>query len=384
MQAKPDGRYFQKCAHEHHPESHLGSGGVVVRNAGDVSASALTATYLERVSRPLPTCLEAYDIIASWDTEWTTRTPAPIDGVSEPYNEVVSYQFAVLSGTEGEVSYAEHIYYPERGSRLRLADALGIVLRAAGLGRRRAERANVLLLAHYTAAEVSALDYRDRAMLKDALQTVQRTPVTMKSLKVSVDFGGHHRTKVAVTLRDTMLIAPADASRSLDAISRTTSLRKVDLPDSCRSHMDLVADSDPALFETYAMNDVRVCLEYYLNFMHDFEAMFPGVEHAPMTIGGAAVSAYKHWLKGRPELNLNKVRGKVEVLRRNRRKWLVSKAVPVRSREYTEEFARDAFMGGLNIAYETGRVLAGPNEVILDLDFSGAYAAAMANLPVID
>jgi hypothetical protein len=58
--------------------------------------------------------------------------------------------------------------------------------------------------------------------------------------------------------------------------------------------------------------------------------------------------------------------------------------VPVYGRKYTEPLACDAFMGGLNTAYEIGRVLAGPDEVILDLDFSGAYAAAMACLPAID
>jgi hypothetical protein len=57
---------------------------------------------------------------------------------------------------------------------------------------------------------------------------------------------------------------------------------------------------------------------------------------------------------------------------------------PVKSREYTEALAQDALIGGLNMAYQTGRVLAGPDDVILDLDFAGAYAAAMANLPTID
>src|SRR5262249_8272332 len=38
----------------------------------------------------------------------------------------------------------------------------------------------------------------------------------------------------------------------------------------------------------------------------------------------------------------------------------------------------------LNQTYEYGQTCVGPEEVILDLDFAGAYPAAMAVLPVID
>jgi hypothetical protein len=41
-------------------------------------------------------------------------------------------------------------------------------------------------------------------------------------------------------------------------------------------------------------------------------------------------------------------------------------------------------MGGLNQAYEYGQTCVGPDAVIVDLDFAGAYPAAMAVLPVID
>lgn len=68
----------------------------------------------------------------------------------------------------------------------------------------------------------------------------------------------------------------------------------------------------------------------------------------------------------------------------NKRGWESKATVKVSTRRFTEALASTAYMGGLSQTYVHGQTCVEPDEVILDLDFAGAYPAAMAVLPVID
>jgi hypothetical protein len=130
-------------------------------------------------------------------------------------------------------------------------------------------------------------------------------------------------------------------------------------------------------------NDSLFIYESYLAFMQAYEAMFE-MATLPVTLGSATERAYLAWLEQHPTLKPEWVLGQEERHIRDERGWKRRQKVKVSSRRYTETLASESYMGGLNQAYEHGQTRVGPDEVILDLDFAGAYPAAMAVLPVID
>jgi hypothetical protein len=172
--------------------------------------------------------------------------------------------------------------------------------------------------------------------------------------------------------------------RSLDAIGRVATFKKVEIAQSDEEAMDTFLVRDRPSFEVYAIQDCRVALAYYLGFMQACEEMFGMAPKLPLTLGDATVHAYLSWLNRHPTLTRAPVLGKESRKIINSRGWESQAEVKVSSRQFTETLASAAYMGGLNQAYEHGQTCVGPDEVIIDLDFAGAYPAAMAVLPVID
>jgi len=247
---------------------------------------------------------------------------------------------------------------------------------------RRASKCHVLLVAHFGVAEWAALRGRVR-LAREHLKDIRGVPVSFNSFKLKIDFGNNNYASVPVTLRDTYLLVPADM-RSLDAVGHVTTFKKVDIAQDDKVAMDTFLTRDPVAFEVYAINDCRVALEYYLEFMQAYEAMFDVSQKLPLTLGDATVHAYLRWLDQHSILTQAGVLGKETRKVTNQRGWESKATVNVSSRQFTEALASAAYRGALSQAYEHGQTCVGPEEVILDLDFAGAYPAAMAVLPVID
>jgi hypothetical protein len=146
--------------------------------------------------------------------------------------------------------------------------------------------------------------------------------------------------------------------------------------------MSQVLEEDPELFERYAMEDTKVTLEYLVRVCETAQR----VVHAsqlPLTLGGAAVSAFSEHLGGREAKKFKRVFGKID------ERYATKKGVRVRtvkgeSRRLTETLAADSYHGGLNMAYWVGRYECGPDEIILDIDLNGAYVSAFGAIPEID
>jgi hypothetical protein len=331
------------------------------------------------VLTPGTQALAEYDVIVGWDTEYVEHM-AP-DGVQ--YNEVVSYQFSAVWRDRGAYWLVEDVLYPpQAGQRLRLAGFVSLVLRTCGIGYRRASKCHVLLVAHFGVAEWAAL--RDRVQIaRRHLHAIRGVPVSFGSVKLKINLGSNNYASVPVTLRDTSLLVPADM-RSLDAVARVTTFKKVDIAQSDKVAMDAFFARDRASFEVYAINDCRVALEYYLGFTQAHEAMFGVSPKIPLTLGGVTEQAYLSWLDWHPILTCALVLGEETRKVINTRGWESKATVNVSARRFTEALASTAYMGGLNQTYVHGQTCVGADEVILDLDFAGAYPAAMAVLPVIE
>src|SRR5262245_48575169 len=95
------------------------------------------------VLTPAAQALVTYDVIVGWDTEYVERVVP--DGA--PCNKIVSYQFSAVWRNKGAYWLIEDVVYPPEGQRLSLAELLGRVLRASGIGYRRAAGCKVLLIA---------------------------------------------------------------------------------------------------------------------------------------------------------------------------------------------------------------------------------------------
>ena len=349
--------------------------------AGFTPSPVRTRVPAPEVLVPGTETLAKYDVLVGWDTEYVERVNP--DG---EHNEIISYQFsAVWRDRRDRDAYwlvEDVLYPPQAGQRLNLAGFVGLVLRTCGIGYRRAGTCQVLLVAHFGVAEWAAL--RDRMQIaRKHLKDIRGVPVSFSSFKLTVGFGSNNYARVPVTLRDTHLLAPADM-RSLDAVGRVTTFKKVDIAQNDKVAMDTFLNRDPVAFEVYAINDCRVALEYYLGFMQAYEAMFGVSQKLPLTLGDATVHAYLRWLDQHSILTRAGVLGKETRKITNQRGWDSKATVNVSSRQFTEALASAAYRGALSQAYEHGQTCVGPEEVILDLDFAGAYPAAMAVLPVID
>jgi hypothetical protein len=329
--------------------------------------------------RPTAKALDKYDLIISLDTEYVqNRTALNVNGKEVLGNTIVSYQYAATYREKGgNLLYAEGVIRTKDGKRLAYKSILAIVCKTFKIGHRRAAKLAVLSLAHFGAAEWAA--YSDREDYLSFLTPVRKCPITLRDMSVSVPFGSGHYAKMNVCWRDTRPLTPG--SGSLDKAAETTNYKKLKLPKGWIEKMDWVSAEHPETFDKYAIGDVRVTLEYYLKTILEFQEL-TGIEEAPLTIGDAVVRAYLVWLKNNG-ISRDEVFGYGEGIVADE----FGKVKRVRemslTRIFTEVMAAQSFMGGMNTVFHVG-IFKKPQHIILDIDFSGAYPAALAVLPRID
>lgn len=333
------------------------------------------------VFTPRATALQRYGLIISLDFETEqNRTGINKFGKEVPANTVLSCQYAATyQHANGNYVYAEGILYYQNGERPQYRQLLSLICKRFGIGYRRAENIAVLSLAHYGAAEWSC--YADRDEYLPFITAVRKTPVSFTDMEVSVPFEHHHAAKMQVRWRDTRLLAPG--SGSLHAVSEVTQYKKKKLPDEkvWIRRMSWVLAEYKAIYDAYAITDVRVVMEYYLRTIFELERL-TGIDVEPVTLGDATVRAYLIWL-GKQDYGYDTVFGFRQgvIVDEHGRSKHVREKEP--SRIFTEPLAGQAFLGGFNIAFETGKRKRKKNFIFLDIDFSGAYPAALAVLYVI-
>jgi hypothetical protein len=300
---------------------------------------------------------------------------------------VISAQFTALhAGMVGE-----RIIFRRPGDpRPTLAQVLRAVLDEFGIGRRRAAGLRLLMITHWGVGEWGLL--ADRTDVLDHLMPIRGVP-TARNMPVVLDYGHDNRATVYLTWRDTWLVAPADKgeAKGLDALGTLCGRRKIELPDDCsKDRMRDFLDRYPDRFAEYALEDTRIALAFFNTTMDSYRRKF-ATDYLPITLGGAAVEPYINHIDNAGLVDDNGtlvthefVIGVESVIlpgpsgkpRRHKRK--------MDTRAFTETLASKAYMGGYNTAHEHREHVCRPDEVLLDLDFRGAYPAAAAVLPVID
>jgi hypothetical protein len=314
--------------------------------------------------------LDRYDSVVSFDSEYEA-----MDG----RNVILSYQATAVVQVEGIWRVAEYIYYPDAGERLTSSRVIGMALERAGVGYKRAEGMKVLLVCHWAIADFCSLS--DRSDFMKNLKPIRRTLVATREFKWHADFGNKNYANITLGTRDTWLLAPQGA-QSLDALSTYTTRKKIAIDPQVKSHMSTLLQDDPALFEQYAMEDTKVTLEYLVRVAETAQR----VVHAsqlPLTLGGAAVSAFTEHLGGREAKQFKRTFGKVTE-RQTTKKGVRVQTVKGESRRLTETLAADSYHGGLNMAYWVGHYECEPDEMVLDIDLNGAYVSAFGAIPEVD
>lgn len=323
--------------------------------------------------------LQRYGLTLSVDMETEqNRTSTNRFGQEVPANMVISCQYAATyRHANGTQLYAEGIIYLQDGERISYKKLLHLVCKRFGIGYRTASNLFVLSLAHHGAAEWAC--YADRDDYLPHITAVRKAPITFKDMIVSVPFDHGHTAKMHVMWRDSRLLAPGTGA--LHAVSEVTTYKKKELPEGWIRRMSWVLAEHKAIFDAYAITDVRVVLEYYLRTVFELEKL-TGIEVEPVTLGDATVRAYLSWLEMQ-DFGNDTVFGFREGVIVDQ----FGKVKRVREKEpariFTEPLAAQAFMGGMNIAFETGRRKRQRGYIFLDIDFSGAYPAALAVLYVI-
>jgi hypothetical protein len=318
-------------------------------------------------------------VIAAYDSEWERNK------VDARFNNTLAYQWSALCQTApGKWVMCEGIHFTkesEEWKRLSSAQYLGIVLQSLGFGYKTAMNLPVLLLGHFTLADLS--QFADRKDFNQRFQEVRHTLVTLRgSVTAAATFGQRHSAKVQLALRDTMLLAP-QKQESLEAIGAYTQHKKI-LLDSCwKSRMGEYLTVDRLGFIAYAITDCRVALEYFINVV-DRLAELIGVDTIPLTLSSATVTGYVRRLGSYTSPAFMRIFGLEAQQYVNAVGHEVTTLGKCAMRFNNERKAGESYMGGLNTAYYIKAGKCRPDQIILDIDFSSAYPTAFAAVPSID
>ncbi|MBI5800259.1 MAG: hypothetical protein HZA92_05960, partial [Verrucomicrobia bacterium] len=218
----------------------------------------------------------------------------------------------------------------------------------------------------------------DFPKLKLQFNSIRNTFVSLQQpVKVVVPDSHRHSHKIAVTLRDTMLLTPG-GSKSLDSLGDLLGEPKVELPDGQIERMAELLERDPELFERYAKQDPKICVAHALHLLQLNEEL-TGKAVVPVTLSGLG-EAFLLRLWETKEVSFQKVLGVEELVETAWNRALghpmPHKVIkPVLIRHLFESLASECFHGALNVQFLFG---AGPIGTWLDVDLAGAYTTAMS------
>ena len=306
---------------------------------------------------------QRFDVIMGWGVTFQSQ-----GNERDPQNQqnlVLSYQIAILAqDAKGQWRYGEDIYHPNtsQAERLTLGQLLWFGLQCVQIGYRSAQGLRILLVAHNTTATWSCLADRETCF-RPTGTTIAASVVTMWPQYYRLRDQHGHGMAVKVSLQDIWLLAP-DSGHGLVIADYAQS---IGLP---------IEDCPSVMYEPC------VALAYYVHFMNQYHQAF-GVATVPKTLGEASAKAFVTSLGGAKSAAYYRLFGfeDYEVQWGNRKRMRKGN---VSARRTSAALAADSFHGGMNLTYVFEQRQCTSDELILDLDFKGAYSTALACIPAID
>ena len=329
-------------------------------------------------------------LIIGFDTEFKSPDLAlSNDQVKdgEAKNVILSYQvhckiFDPANPNQNEWS---GICYPENGERYSLSDIIIFsIWKGVQDGKIKSVPRTIYLVGHFTRADIPAFyDFQDLTML---MSSVRNTFLSIDGhIPVEIEFPNNdENVELRVLIRDTMLLTPA-ASKSLQALGELVGIDKIKLdPDDLQDrflkrNMDYLLQTNPELFEHYAINDALICVRYIEQLRHQTEQLL-GTTKIPATLTSIGVDLlWNSWQSFYIQKPFD-VLGKEIVYERQFSRRLgyytdVQKTVDLREVSWHLPLATDSYHGGRNEQFWFGPAF---EDDWIDYDLAGAYPTAMA------
>lgn len=311
-------------------------------------------------------------LFIGWDTEYNPEVSAAEGGQKTPgSNHVLSYQFFVL----GERSVLGGIHFTSEGLRIKINRLIGsaiMISLKAGLISRWPK--SVYLIGHFSRADLPGFKGSD--ILFRETDAVRRTFVsTGDAICLNCWDETRHRHRILVTVRDSMLLAPA-GMQSLACVGDMLQMPKIRLEDGVIRKMDEFRRRDPAAFAAYAIRDAEVSVFYCWKMM-ELNNEINGSPKVPPTLSSIGL---KHLFVIWKELGINSddVLGRenvVEEVWTGKYTKKVIRNVSTADAASYESLAIECFHGGKNEQYLFG---AGSLGIWTDYDLIGAYTSGLA------
>lgn len=210
-------------------------------------------------------------------------------------NRPVSYQvYCRLVDAKSEHNGAEWggvFYPPEEDHRFTLDEVISFaVCRGVDLGHVKGVPRRIELISHFSRADMPMLENLEQ--MQPFLDAVRGVFVTMKPLKLRylLETGP---LDLKVSIRDTYLLT-AEGAKRLEDLGEVVGVPKVQLADSpdeekaIKSRMDQLLESDPELFERYALADAVICVRYHER-IRELCRKTIGSAKVPLTLSGIGV-----------------------------------------------------------------------------------------------
>ena len=348
--------------------------------------------------------MSAFDLIIGFDTEYVSALAGEGDNVRKADvdalaagNKVLCISYAVTNPDTGQKFSGVVDIPPTRNRRWTLKQFIERVLdtvidqnmidpevlNGAKLKGRKKRHIRIGLVAHFTRADLPG--FADFKKLKKKFDGVRGTYVTIANPLIIKCRLSKHRPSVSITMRDTMLLAPAGKGK-LEALGEMLAkdsgrdLEKLSVPDvtdengttvSGITRMDIVQREHPEAFARYAIRDAEVAVDYFER-VAQFAAEW-GILKSPATLGALGVNKY---LGGVPS---GLFQGYVPDPESKGRGVMMHPNLNT----YAGLWA-NGFMGGRNEAFAHGEFTAPKGREWNDIDVASAYTAVMGGIPTLD
>lgn len=235
-------------------------------------------------------------LIIGFDTEYQSRDPiGPTkDDAQDAKNEILSYQFCTRLISQGQIDetplQSSGIIIPNDGERWLLRDFIAAAI-GTFIGEHPDQKVptDVYLVGHFTRADLPMFEeFADEA--RRTMHNVRSTFVSIdRSIPMEVvDDQSQTIAEFQIRLRDTILLAPANAKQLAD-VGKMLGFNKMELADSraderqIKKQMKRFRSDNWPLFREYAIRDAEICTQYAEQLIRQYDELF-GLFAMPLTL----------------------------------------------------------------------------------------------------
>lgn len=328
-------------------------------------------------------------LLIGFDTEYQAIKDREEEGTIEQgaKNELLSYQFSIKlfkKDSSADHPEAEGIIIPESDQRLTMQEFVGIAI--GSLIEKYPDIVlpkSIYLLGHFLRADLPAFsDFKNTA--QSMLNNVRSTFVSIDSaIPITFEENGEEIAEFGVSVRDTILLAPANA-KSLADIGKMLGFAKISLGASPAEDLEIKqnmakfrADRWPE-FREYGIRDAQIPVRYAESVIKQSEELFNSFKMATTLTSFGTKILLKGW-KDRDEdplALLGRENIKERVFSKKKGCFFTKTSNPLMEEVYFDEsFITESYHGGRNEQFLFGVADEGQWR---DHDLSSAYTTAMS------